>query len=127
VLSQPPDAGQREAFSPARHEPFQSVSPSLPDHSLHETSSYVPSIAPRPLGKNAPGAPESVHRSKLRSFFQHNKGLTWKKRKCVYALHGHVIIVEWLRHPLAAPLIVVRSRTQIVDLYDDAVPERARV
>jgi len=69
VLLQPPAAGHKGALSPSRHEPFHSISPSLPDHSLHETSWYVPSIARMVPGKNSAGAPESVHRSKLRANF----------------------------------------------------------
>ena len=78
-----PVFGQRPAFSPAMHQPFQSVSPSLPSHSLHETSSYVPSIAPRVPGKNAAGAPESMHRSKLPLFVlvQHITGPNVEERE----------------------------------------------
>jgi hypothetical protein len=83
VLLQPPAAGHKGALSPSRHEPFQSISPSLPDHSLHETSSYVPSIARMLPGKNSAGAPESVHRSKLRAdfFSAHYKARQDKARR----------------------------------------------
>ena len=44
-----------------------------------------------------------------------------------YALHLHAVMVEWVGHTLATPIIVLRvRRTEIVSLYDDGVPERAR-
>lgn len=43
-----------------------------------------------------------------------------------YALHGLFETVEWVGDCLAAPHTVPGNRTQIIDLYDDGVPERAR-
>ena len=59
-------AGQKAAFSSATHEPFQRGVPALPCHNAHDTSWYSPSIARRPAGKKACGAPERSHKSKLR-------------------------------------------------------------
>jgi hypothetical protein len=44
-----------------------------------------------------------------------------------YALHGLVETIEWVGDALAAPLPVAGSGAQIVNLYDDGVPERASV
>jgi len=59
-----PVFGHKPTPSPDMHELSDVFSPSLPDHSLHATSSYEPSIAVLLSGKKAPGAPESVHSSK---------------------------------------------------------------
>ena len=47
--------------------------------------------------------------------------------KVKYALHGLAETVEWVGDCLAAPHTVPGNGAQIVDLYDDGVPERARV
>jgi hypothetical protein len=61
-----PRSGQSPVVSLAMHEPPQRLPPSSPFQlPLHGTSLNVPSIAPRPSVKNAPAAPESMHRSKL--------------------------------------------------------------
>jgi len=45
-----------------------------------------------------------------------------------YALHGHAVVVEWIRDRLTAPFIArVPNRTQVVGLYDNGVPERTLV
>jgi hypothetical protein len=60
-----PVEGQVPVFSSARHAPSWRLEPSEPDHSVHGTSLYEPVSASFPDGKNAPGAPESWHSSKL--------------------------------------------------------------
>ena len=66
-----------------------------------------------------------MHRSKLaivRVLIQH---ITGPKNAGFYALYWHAVIVEWVGHCLATPIIVRAPRTEIVNLYDDGVPERA--
>jgi len=121
-----PTAGQRPVVSFAMHEPFQRLGPSLPFQlPLHGTSTNVPSIAPRPLGKNAVPVPESWHRSKLWfGLFQHATVLMGKARND--ALHGHAKLVKGMGDRLATPLLIAINRAQIVSPHNDAI-ERARV
>ena len=117
--------GQRGAFTGAMHAPFQRALPSLPCHSVHGTSWYLPSIASRPLGKKAPAAPESSHRSKLRlalfsAYRSHNE-------KGKNSLHGHVELVERVGDRLAAPYFVSCYRAQIANPYNNGVPHRTSV
>ncbi len=67
-------------------------------------------------------------RSCDRFFFSMAQVSTRRKLKGNYALHGHTVTVEWIGGRLRAPLIVVYvpDRAQIVSLYDDGVPKRAR-
>lgn len=112
-----PAFGHKSAFSPAMPQLFQSVTPSLPPHSLHETSSYVPRIAPRGPGKTVPGTPKSMRRSKLPSFVfaQHTTGPYEEKGSDKHARHTHTVVVEWIGACLTVPLIVrVPNRTQVV-------------
>ena len=114
------------------HEPFQRGEPKVPFHCLHDTSSYLPSIARRLPGKNACEAPVRSHRSKLQSgLFSAHYGPNGKGKN---ALHLHAIFVAWFGNRLATPMCV-RSRrvswvvieAQIVNLYYNGIPERALV
>lgn len=114
------------------HEPFQRGALRVPFHSLHDTSSYSPSIARRVLlGKNAFEAPVREHRSKLRQLvlFSAYHGPNEKGKN---ALHGHVKLVERMGDRLATPMRVRRGRVsriiikaQVVDLHHDFLSERA--
>jgi hypothetical protein len=111
------------------HEPFQRGEPVLPCHSPHDTSSYSPSIARRPEGKKACGAPVRSHRSKLHlallSAYHDPIG------KGKNALHLYAELVLRMGDRLVTPMWVRRLwhwviKTQIIDLYNDGLTERAR-
>src|SRR6266702_803555 len=126
-----PAEGHLPVFSEARHAPSQRLEPSEPYQSVHDTSSYFPVSAPFPDGKNAPGAPDSWHRSKLQPcIVKHpNHPVTTNEKhgkERYYALHRLTERVGRFRDRLAAPLLIALDGAEIGNLYDDAF-ERAIV